>query len=175
MRARPVPAHYQSGRQAIGLYATRVTVVLVGTYKMLPLNPCCHGPARRRRACGAAAEPVGGLGKKLGGGAGGGIGRGAGSRNRATRAANSSALSEREPSASYSFRMATASAPVSSRPSFLSAWRSSRQESAPPPSTSNSANTSRTRSRTTCVFAAAASCFSSPRLRPSARRRRSMA
>ena len=32
-----IPAYYQGGRQAIGLYATRVTVVSVGAYKMLPL------------------------------------------------------------------------------------------------------------------------------------------
>jgi hypothetical protein len=30
-------ARYQAGTQAIGLYATRVTVVSVGAYKMLPL------------------------------------------------------------------------------------------------------------------------------------------
>ena len=51
-----LPARYQ----AKGLQATRVTVVSDGTYKMLPLYPCRHGPARRPRS--AAAEPLGGLG-----------------------------------------------------------------------------------------------------------------
>ena len=63
-QAQPVPARYQAGRQAIGLYATRVTVVSVGAYKMLPLYPRCHGRARAPlpRPRSAAAEPGSGLG-----------------------------------------------------------------------------------------------------------------